>query len=896
MIGLIWLLDVAMNFLWLRSNVMVLGWDRPAHLVRSLEYFQLLQPFSPAALLNALTWDSFYPPLFHISASGFYAAFGVSATVAALTNSVYLAILLLATYGIGEHLYDTATGLLAACLVSLFPIVFFMSRSTYIDFVLMSMVALSIFLLLKTDRFQNRRWSFAWGASLGFGLLAKWIFVVFVGLPCLYVLLTSPVIRDLRTVLGPVRIQWRRLGLALLIGLGGAAFCYVLSGDWTAKATFGLPLTLLYWLLTAGLVYASSLPARPLNNVVGAVAIALILAAIWYIPNSDFITTALYKAYLVGSETKSASSTAGLLPAWLYYVRGTVNEHLSVPIALLAAGLVLAWLVQRLRKWQPLAPSVWILGLWFVVPFAFFASFSNSSSWSMRFTISLLPPVALVLARGCLRLPGPRLRHWVVAILLIVAVGQWLVLSLDALAGLPDRTALSLPGWGKLNWFAQGEFVQWPDSGLTDHRYWVMPSLFRRIMDDRDPTLAQPSQVGILVNQPYFNGYHATYAAKADYPAIEAIDLRHERKGLPVYPQIFNVDYLVAADSGIEDMNGSDQSIRLATAILTRPPQAFSQAFREIATYPVPSGDVIHLFKNQSHQPPESIPPELMPAAMGTLANFNLGDRLLLTHYKVDPAQLARNGKLVVELYWLGLQKMAEDYSVGLKVVNGDYQVWGKQEGRPAWGSFPTQTWAQGEVVKDVREIPLLPGTPLGSYQIELSVYDAHNQRELQPIDGRSTLMGPVDVPRRLALSPEQLDMQHAVGKEFGGKARLLGYNIESGFRPGDNIHLTLFWQALQPIDASYIVFSHLTGRDGKTWGQKDNPPAAGFYPTNAWSAGEIVRDQYDIQISPEAPPGTYTLEAGMYLPATGARLPVAMPGNGPEDDKVKLETIQIGR
>jgi hypothetical protein len=100
-----------------------------------------------------------------------------------------------------------------------------------------------------------------------------------------------------------------------------------------------------------------------------------------------------------------------------------------------------------------------------------------------------------------------------------------------------------------------------------------------------------------------------------------------------------------------------------------------------------------------------------------------------------------------------------------------------------------------------------------------------------------------------------------------------LGYNMESDFRPGDGIHLTLFWQCLEKMDQDYTVFTHLIDEKQTLWGQKDNPPADGFYPTSQWEVGEIVRDQYDIAISPEAPPGEYQLEVGMYLAETGERL-----------------------
>jgi len=118
---------------------------------------------------------------------------------------------------------------------------------------------------------------------------------------------------------------------------------------------------------------------------------------------------------------------------------------------------------------------------------------------------------------------------------------------------------------------------------------------------------------------------------------------------------------------------------------------------------------------------------------------------------------------------------------------------------------------------------------------------------------------------------------------------RLLGYNIESGLRPGDGIHLTLFWQALAEMDKDYTVFTHLTGEEGRIWGQKDNPPVDGFYPTTQWEKGEIVRDQYDLNISLDAPPGEYWIEVGMYLAETGERLPVFGDGKPVVGDRVLL-------
>jgi hypothetical protein len=228
---------------------------------------------------------------------------------------------------------------------------------------------------------------------------------------------------------------------------------------------------------------------------------------------------------------------------------------------------------------------------------------------------------------------------------------------------------------------------------------------------------------------------------------------------------------------------------------------------------------------------------------------------------------------LNLTLYWQAILPMNEDYEILLKVVNGAYKVWGQQEGQPVQGVFPTDTWREGQIIKDQREVEILPGTPPGVYHIEVILYDLRQGVWVESDDGPE-LLGPVEIPRG-APPGEALDIQHRVGANLGGKVRLLGYNIESGFRPGDGINLTLFWETLQDMEKDYTVFNHLVNAEGNIWGQKDNPPVDGFYPTTQWQKGEIVRDQYNLVISPDAPPGEYWIEVGMYLAETGERLEV---------------------
>lgn len=264
-----------------------------------------------------------------------------------------------------------------------------------------------------------------------------------------------------------------------------------------------------------------------------------------------------------------------------------------------------------------------------------------------------------------------------------------------------------------------------------------------------------------------------------------------------------------------------------------------------------------------------------------------------LLGYSVD-ADALEEGVLNVALHWQSLEPMEEDYIIVVKLVNGVYHVWGESQGK-LWGDeFWARRWAEDLVIGDFHHIELLPATPPGQYQLEVNIVDPHSGQTLEPGGGVKMLSEPLEI-RRGSLSIEALDLEHPLEADLGGKVRLLGYNIESGFRPGDNIHLTLFWQCLEKMEQSYTVFTHLVDERDHVTAQKDNPPVDGFHLTTGWEVGEIVRDQYDLVIPSDAPFGEYSLQVGMYLAETGERLSVSEGGVPLTDSQILLQSVVIG-
>ena len=131
----------------------------------------------------------------------------------------------------------------------------------------------------------------------------------------------------------------------------------------------------------------------------------------------------------------------------------------------------------------------------------------------------------------------------------------------------------------------------------------------------------------------------------------------------------------------------------------------------------------------------------------------------------------------------------------------------------------------------------------------------------------------------------------------FGDTITLEGYAIEyeKPLRPGDNIHLTLYWRGQKPIDRSFKVFNQAFYGDGQVVAQRDGYPVCEGRETWRWDPGELITDVYDIPVAADAEDGLYPLYTGFYLEDTGERLPVLDPAGNEIDTQVHVTDVRIG-
>ncbi|MDW8098673.1 MAG: DUF2079 domain-containing protein [Anaerolineae bacterium] len=275
-----------------------------------------------------------------------------------------------------------------------------------------------------------------------------------------------------------------------------------------------------------------------------------------------------------------------------------------------------------------------------------------------------------------------------------------------------------------------------------------------------------------------------------------------------------------------------------------------------------------------------------------------------------------RGDERVYTLYFEALRSLSTDYQIALFELNANGDVVGATTEPPAalvW--YPTQRWQPGEVIRVVFNPVTWWTQDTPEFGVAVGVYEGDEVwdlgRRLRPrvlespwqvrLPGERTLLqlatlrnrwrGPAEeVPARLFTPPhvpQQVDM------DFGGQVRLLGYDAgPTVVRPGEELHVRLYWRARAPIAESYTVFVHLLDANHQVRGQRDGLPGGGLRPTYTWAFGEVVVDEVRLVVAPEASPGPHQLEVGMYLTASGTRLPVTDAAGNPQGDRVLLPQI----
>lgn len=159
---------------------------------------------------------------------------------------------------------------------------------------------------------------------------------------------------------------------------------------------------------------------------------------------------------------------------------------------------------------------------------------------------------------------------------------------------------------------------------------------------------------------------------------------------------------------------------------------------------------------------------------------------------------------------------------------------------------------------------------------------------------------GATESERRQATVQQVPPLALKNGANLGGKVEIAGAMVQPGrVVPGEPAHVTVFFKVLQPLDEDYIVFVHVEDTEGKLERMNlDHKPANGLLPTTQWKAGEMVKDEFTVNLPSGIPSRGINIWMGLWDPRTDARLPLKNPEAVRNDgqSRILLATVPVAQ
>lgn len=200
---------------------------------------------------------------------------------------------------------------------------------------------------------------------------------------------------------------------------------------------------------------------------------------------------------------------------------------------------------------------------------------------------------------------------------------------------------------------------------------------------------------------------------------------------------------------------------------------------------------------------------------------------------------------LTLTLYWQALQPLTTNYKVGLTLLDENGVRWsedGLRDYRWLRNPPPTSGWPTDQYALTAYFVDMLPGTPPGEYQLQLSFFEEETLTPLTFYNADGRPLGPqLELGRVTLQAPEDpwpvtLARQHQLGVT-DGTIMLLGSNLDRReAAPGDSLLATLFWSTVEESNTELSLVDD-AGKAAANW-----PVTFADYGEGAWRSQLLLR------------------------------------------------------
>ena len=177
---------------WIFKNNLPPSWDQANYLEASEELRQSLVDHGFFNFINATT--KILPakaPLIAILPVPLYIIIGSSPHVALILNLIFIAIFYIFFYKLVAEIFDTKLAVASAIPISTMPLFYGLARYFYVEFGLMTLVVIWMYLVLKTKNLTDKNTLFLLGIISGLGIMMKLHFLIFVAGPAFVIFYES---------------------------------------------------------------------------------------------------------------------------------------------------------------------------------------------------------------------------------------------------------------------------------------------------------------------------------------------------------------------------------------------------------------------------------------------------------------------------------------------------------------------------------------------------------------------------------------------------------------------------------------------------------------------------------------------------------------------------------
>jgi len=272
-------------------------------------------------------------------------------------------------------------------------------------------------------------------------------------------------------------------------------------------------------------------------------------------------------------------------------------------------------------------------------------------------------------------------------------------------------------------------------------------------------------------------------------------------------------------------------------------------------------------------------------AALPNPLSVRFGDAIQLLGYELADDSVHPGETLPVAFYWRSSQRLQDNYSVFIHLVDEDGILQAQRDSYPGAGNVATSEWPAETTLRDVHtvEIPVTARAP-SSLRVEVGLYDFATGRRLSVREDKKPQHGDSWTLRHVTLLPVRGadGVPNPVSVNFDDQIALVGFELDRHtMHAGETLGLVLWWQTLRSPRLDYVVFVHLVYPPDAVWAQEDAMPVGDTARTSSWVVGQRVEDRHALILPLDAPIGEYVVEIGLYDPATLDRLPVNLSDKG---------------